>query len=72
MWMQFHVTLLCDGEEPFTNHFCLWFPSIANIGTIHLRLEIRVNLDTQQVTGTLNIRTRQLLEHWDDEEPDVV
>ena len=73
MWMQFNIQFYDgDGEEPFVNHFCLWFPSIANIGTMHLRIEIRVNPDTLAITGTMSLRSRRGLEHWIDDAPETV
>jgi hypothetical protein len=72
MWMQFNIQFY-DGEEPFVNHFCLWFPTIANIGTIHLRIEIRVNPDTQAITGSLEIRHRGVgFDHYPDDAPETV
>jgi hypothetical protein len=73
MWMQFNIQFYDGREEPFVNHFCLWFPTIATIGTIHLSIVIRVNPDTQVITGSLEIRHRHgAVEHWPDDAPEIV
>ena len=72
MWLQFQIRYLENGEEPQINHFCLWFPSISNLGTMHLRLDISVDVDTGAVTGKMELRSRRGLEHFWGEEPEMV
>ena len=71
MWINFH-TVFHDGEESFTNQFALWFPTTANLGNIHVRMALRLNRDAGEITVETSLRSRHGLEHWSDDEPEVV
>ena len=69
MWLHFEVLLFWDAGEPARNHMAMWFPSVtANIGTIHITVELRINLDTESVSGEIRLRNRRRLEHYPDDE----
>ena len=69
MWVHCEVVLFWDANEPHNAHFALWFPSVsANVGTIHARIEIHINRETLDVSGSMHLRQRRLLEHLPDNE----
>ena len=71
MWISFHI-VWDDGDAEHTNHFGLWFPNTSNVGNIRLRLIIRLNPDTGDISADLRLQARRGLDHFPDDEPEIV
>ena len=71
MWITVHL-IWDDGDAEHTGHFSLWFPGTANVSNIRVRLIIRLNPDTRDISADLRFQARRDGNHWPDDEPDVV
>ena len=71
MWISFHI-VWDDGDAEHTGHFALWFPGTANVNNLRVRLIIRLNPDTGNVSADLRLQARRDGNHCPDDEPDVV
>ena len=71
MWITFNV-VWDDGEAEHRNQFGLWFPNTANVGTIRLKLIIRLNPATDNVSAEISMQARRGLDHFPDDEIEMV